>query len=256
MLARFKNVLSLTGQTPTDSFFINLAKLVFLVIRVFTIHTNIGRYLLKDSIAKTSYGYFYCRKRSGDLGMISESFEADVMKVFKPKEGDAVIDVGANVGKYTVLASKLVGKRGKVLAVEPEIGAFKILQKNIELNGLKNVIPLEYAAWNRNQRLRFFYHDSSSSSAKVRSKNSYLVDAKRLDTIMKESNLQHVDGMKIDVEGADLEVLQGADLKNVRNVVLEFSKENESELIRIFKRNSFSIKNLSSTYMLARKIPL
>ena len=56
------------------------------------------------------------------------------MKVFKPKEGDFVIDVGANVGKYTVLASKLVGKRGKVLAIEPEIGAFKILKENIELN--------------------------------------------------------------------------------------------------------------------------
>ncbi len=54
--------------------------------------------------------------------------------------GDTVVDIGANIGYYTLLMSNLVGNGGKVFAFEPEPKNFEILQKNLELNQIKNVI--------------------------------------------------------------------------------------------------------------------
>ena len=56
------------------------------------------------------------------------------------KPGDIIVDAGANVGYYTVIGSRLVGDRGKVYAFEPDPSNFELLRKNVELNGLKNVV--------------------------------------------------------------------------------------------------------------------
>jgi hypothetical protein len=118
-LRKFKLFLLLSGDKPEDIFFVQIAKLFFLLLRFLT-KKNLGLFLFKDVIAKVSYGKFFCRKKSEDLGIISESFESEIFSIFKPKEGDIVVDCGAHIGKYTIYASKLVGSRGKVLSIEPE----------------------------------------------------------------------------------------------------------------------------------------
>ena len=66
--------------------------------------------------------------------------EKRVERVFKPKPGDVVIDVGAFLGRYTLLASKAVKDSGLVIAVEPNPLALKVLIKNIRMNRLhKNI---------------------------------------------------------------------------------------------------------------------
>jgi FkbM family methyltransferase len=55
-------------------------------------------------------------------------------------EGDVVLDVGANIGYYTLLFAKLVGPRGKVFAFEPDANNFQLLKKNVRANGLGNVV--------------------------------------------------------------------------------------------------------------------
>ena len=66
---------------------------------------------------------------------------------FNPKEGDIVVDVGAHVGHYTLISSKRVGQNGKVVAIEADPDNFEMLNRNIKLNGLTNVIPLNYAVY-------------------------------------------------------------------------------------------------------------
>jgi hypothetical protein len=88
-------------------------------------------FLVKDVTVRSPDGIlFYCRKRKGDLSVISEYYEeGQVRKWFIPKSNDVVIDLGANVGKYSFLASKIVGDHGRVFAVEPDPNCISVLEK-------------------------------------------------------------------------------------------------------------------------------
>jgi len=68
---------------------------------------------------------------------IWEPLETNLIKN-KIKEGDIVLNIGANIGYYTLLIARLVGSNGKVFAFEPDLNNFKILKKNIEINNYKN----------------------------------------------------------------------------------------------------------------------
>lgn len=70
------------------------------------------------------------------------NYDKEKVKIFKEivKEGDTVIDVGAHIGYYTMLAAKIVGKEGKVFAFEPEEKNFNLLRKNKECNNYENIV--------------------------------------------------------------------------------------------------------------------
>jgi FkbM family methyltransferase len=128
-------------------------------------------------------------------------------------KGMNVIDVGANIGYYTLLAAKLIGEKGKVFAFEPEPRNYALLLRNIELNGYKNVIPQQKAVSNKAGKVKLFLdrlEPGAHSLYKVRqsAKEAIAVDAISLDEFFagKESP---IDIIKIDVEGAEMAVLLG-----------------------------------------------
>jgi FkbM family methyltransferase len=57
-----------------------------------------------------------------------------IIEYFRPKEGDMVVDIGAHIGRYTIIASKRVGANGKVIAIEANPSNFEMLKRNIQLN--------------------------------------------------------------------------------------------------------------------------
>ncbi len=61
------------------------------------------------------------------------------------KEGDVVLDIGANIGYYVLLEYQLIGKSGRIYAIEPVYNNFELLQKNLRLNNLKNVSAFQFA---------------------------------------------------------------------------------------------------------------
>ena len=73
---------------------------------------------------------------------ITSEYEGNETELVKReiKEGDLVIDVGANIGYYTLIFAKLVGEKGKVYAFEPEPRSFKLLKKNVEENKYQNIM--------------------------------------------------------------------------------------------------------------------
>lgn len=78
--------------------------------------------------------------------MVFTEYEKHIFKVFKPKVGDVVIDVGAYIGyPYTLKSAKLVGDSGKVISIEPDPRNFRILAMNVESNGLNNTTLLNVA---------------------------------------------------------------------------------------------------------------
>lgn len=128
-------------------------------------------------------------------------------------EGMNVIDIGANIGYYTLLAAKLVGERGKVFAFEPELRNYALLLKNIEVNSYKNIIPLQKAVSNKTGKAKLFLDKVESGAhslykAEEDATQDIMVDAISLDEFFKGKEYP-IDIIKIDVEGAEMTVLLG-----------------------------------------------
>jgi FkbM family methyltransferase len=131
--------------------------------------------------------------------------------------GDAFIDVGANIGYYSLLAAHLVGDSGKVVAVEGLPAIFSLLQRNLETNKTRNVRAVNAAAWDRKQMIEF-YTDSDLPGQttaipfwadKHELKEQTQVTAVPLTDILTAEEMKVTRLIKIDVEGAEWRVLAG-----------------------------------------------
>jgi len=110
------------------------------------------------------------------------------------REGMIVVDVGAFIGYYTLLASKRVGNKGLVLSFEPEPSNFEILVENIRINGLVNVRPFRMAVGNRIGKMKF---DIKGIDYIARTN----LEGFTMDVISLDSLIQNADVVKIDVVG-------------------------------------------------------
>ena len=132
------------------------------------------------------------------------------------KPGNTFIDVGANKGDFSLLAAKLVGANGRVLAFEPEPTNFKWITKSIEKNGYKNITLYDTALGDRNGQVELFLCEKSGwhtivKGQKFRDYGVINVRAKTLDSVLEDVDFSDpINVMKIDVEGAELQVLKGA----------------------------------------------
>jgi FkbM family methyltransferase len=175
--------------------------------------------LLKFKVPKYDYE-FYCRINKDDFKIMT-IHEDDIIKRFTPKEGDIVVDIGAHIGLYTIISSKRVGANGKVVAIEAHPGNFEMLNSNIKLNQLNNVIPLNYAVYSKETKVKLYLPSGESGFTKyntimpnwINTREKFVeVNANTLDYLLQlnEIRQEEVNWIKIDVEGAEFEVLKGA----------------------------------------------
>jgi FkbM family methyltransferase len=129
------------------------------------------------------------------------------------------IDIGANEGFYSVFAARRIGPGGLVVAVEPSPREHARLQGNVALNRLKNVRLVKRALGARRGRALLHIADPEHNGqntlggfghAGVEAVDHLEVEVVDLDGLVDELGLARVDVIKIDVEGAELEVLKGA----------------------------------------------
>lgn len=174
-----------------------------------------------------------------------------------------VVDVGANIGYYTILAAS----RAKlVYAFEPDKNCFEILKKNVEVNKLKNVKIFNQAVGDKKQKVgiktnkenfgdnRINLPKSLSSKGGSRFDKRDLIDCIRLDDLIKEK----VDLIKIDVQGWEPEVVEGAKKmisKHRPILFLEYtpSEYKNNKMIEFLKSNYQSIRSIDYWYYLAKK---
>jgi FkbM family methyltransferase len=139
------------------------------------------------------------------------------------KEGDVVVDLGANIGYFTLLAARLVGTKGKVYSFEPEPRNFQYLTRNIQLNGYDNVVALQKAVADKPGTVRLFicpYDTGHHTIQKYDGIHAYrpdFVDEKkefveveqvRLDDFLRGRTTK-INVIKMDVEGAEMLALSG-----------------------------------------------
>lgn len=144
------------------------------------------------------------------------TWEPDVVRALQAHvtRGMRVLDIGAQTGFYSLLLSRLVGPTGEVIAFEPLPANFRLLVENVRLNRLENVIVRSQAIAQTSGEINFeFPHDEPALVGgpllEGESQGTFPVQAISLDDFLSESG-DPVQFIKMDVEGAETDVLQGA----------------------------------------------
>lgn len=139
-------------------------------------------------------------------------YEKDVEKTIGDilGKGDVFIDIGANVGYFSVIVSRIVGENGKVYALEAIPKLCGLLSESIAINDIKNINVLNNAVYSENKKILFHRMKNSAFSYISRDNTSdgtIEVNAVTLDSLI--DKVGKVDVIKIDVEGAEMNVLLG-----------------------------------------------
>jgi FkbM family methyltransferase len=150
-----------------------------------------------------------------DAATVATVFLKNVYEThFCVNPGDTVIDVGAHIGSFSIKAAKETGPAGTVVAVEPSSENFKLLERNIGMNGFSNVRLLNAAGGDHigSDKLRISQRRGGNSffNQGFKEVDVEQVEIKTLDSVVESLKLGRVDFLKIDVEGSELNVLKGA----------------------------------------------
>lgn len=141
------------------------------------------------------------------------TYEADkqdaVRRLAKP--GMTIFDVGANAGFYTMAFSRLVGAKGRVYAFEPLAGNVANLLKHVAINNAGNVTVIQTAVADRSGIVAF-QRGANNAIGMIAVNGEYWVPAVSLDELIQKGTAAVPDIVKMDVEGAESRVLEGAGL--------------------------------------------
>lgn len=202
------------------------------------------------------------RVNVGGVRYILEDYENLVVLPFygcwmwdylKPQNGEFFLDVGAHVGKYALQVAKIVGEDGAVVAIESDSENYAILKRNIKANRVRNVVAVNMAAWHCDTTLRFFlFRSSLGKSVKIDfGLGSTEVEARALDNVLREMNVDRVDWIKINVEGAELETLKGLEntLKNFHpNVIAEVGDDCAEEVAAFMSEMGYVMRKIPEAH--------
>ncbi len=147
------------------------------------------------------------------------NYEAENIAFLKEhvKPGQVVLDIGAHLGLMTVISSQLSAPGGKVYAFEPSPSTFGLLQQVLALNsGYANVVPVHMAISNTSGSIRFYLSSDLGSNSNSLVEKHHLkreaidVNCTTIDAFAKKEAIALIHLLKIDAEGSELQVLQGA----------------------------------------------
>ncbi len=219
---------------------------------------NYAMRLISNVSLKNKDGRYFCGDNIFAAWCCSTLGEENVSSNIVLNSG-VFVDVGANVGKYTVKLGNQLKNKGTVIAVEPEPVNFKALQKNVKLNNLENVF-LENVACSDSNGFAEFYIDvmgnyGGAHSLIKKTKNKIKVKTRRLDHIIDKLKMENIDLIKIDVEGAEANVLKGASnvLKKYHpKIIFESWNKKQLETVKnVLKPFNYKIEKIDKENYLA-----
>ncbi len=153
---------------------------------------------------------YIVRPGAGDRGPLTE---VCVYRFYTPEgfqigETDTVLDIGAHIGLFSVLAARTATK-GRVYAFEPSNDNFELLKHNIDANHIVNVTPLNAAMSSETGEKELFLSEvnSGSNSFHVPSSRKAVVPTVSLKDFLEQNSIQRVDFLKMDCEGSEYDIL-------------------------------------------------
>lgn len=162
------------------------------------------------------------------------------------------MDIGAHIGYFTIIAAKNANL-GKIYSIEPHKESFEILKKNLLLNDFTNVNTFNVAITKSTGKTQLYIDkDNQIGNTTIKNDNSNEsehVDAFSLRDFVSNNNIEKIDFLKVDCEGAEFEIFLNLEkelLKKIKIVsaeIHEYDKTNSiSELKEFFEKNGFTIK--------------
>lgn len=147
-----------------------------------------------------------------------ETLQTEFFKKYL-KASDNILDIGANIGYYTILFSQLVGATGKVYAFEPDLNSYSILKRNIENNNCTNVALFGYALGDSRGKVKLYLNEENRGDNRIlknegnQNWEAIEVEMFRADELIDSKT--RIDFIKIDIQGAELFAFQG--MENILN---------------------------------------
>lgn len=193
------------------------------------------------------------RNATADISILYEIY---LKKIYEKhchlKPGDVVFDVGSHIGVFALKASRLVGSSGVVYSFEPEPENFMLLKRNVASNNALNVKIFDRAVSSQSAMLHLHVHPTNTGMSSVQYATGRTaqisVSSITLDQVIKKYGIQHVDLLKLDVEGHELEVLRGANrfLSMCKHIVMETHEKEggppNAQIIETLKKYNFKIE--------------
>ena len=148
------------------------------------------------------------------IDYITLGWEEATVKIFQDvvKKGDVVVDMGANMGFFTLLAAKLVGREGKVYSFEPNPTNYNLLLKNIAINGYDNVTAVQKAVSYRSGAEKLFISDDDIGNSTIyeygEGRQTIEIETVAIDDFFADRETR-IDAVKMDIEGAEMAALLG-----------------------------------------------
>jgi len=143
-------------------------------------------------------------------GVHEKNSTEEVKKIITP--GMRILEVGANIGYYALLETKLAGPSGHLYAIEPSPYNFGLLKKNVSLNDIRNAYLYQVAFGEKRGKSTFYVYDRSNLSSFIKREDMGMevqeveVEITTLDDFLR---LKEVDFIRMDVEGYEFEILRG-----------------------------------------------
>jgi FkbM family methyltransferase len=200
------------------------------------------RYDNGDWIHRYRAGTIVHARPSGVSARVQDRLTRDIFLFdYQPKPGDVVVDVGAGVGEEVRLLSRLVGETGRVICVEANPRSFHCLQRTIALNYLTNVTALHCAVTGEPGPVLIEDGDAYEGNRLTDDARSAVpVPGRTLDDIVASAGVEHIDLVKMNIEGSEFAALStaGGALASARHLVIschDFKAKPGTEWQRTFK---------------------
>lgn len=191
---------------------------------------------------------------------INREFEPHETKLFleQLRAGDVVLDIGANIGYYTLLAARKVGTDGCVYAFEPDPTNFSLLKQNVELNGYGNVVLVNKAVGETSEDLKLYLSDVNAGDHRTYASEvgrpAITIPCTSIDDYFRGQD-RKADFIKMDIQGSECRALRGMQetLERCEQVKLtvEFwpyglvrAGDSPQELIRLLELNRFKLYDI------------
>lgn len=177
------------------------------------------------------------------LFLLKELFEFEIYRFKSDTKEPLIIDCGANIGLSAIYFKRLY-PNAKIIAFEPDPKIFSYLERNIASFGFEGVELINKALWSDEAELEFYSEGADGGRIKEAGDREKIVKIKT-EKLSKHLS-QKVDFLKLDIEGAEYEVLNECKhlLDNVENIFIEYhsfvdKKQNLSLILKILEENGF-----------------
>jgi FkbM family methyltransferase len=174
-------------------------------------------------------------------------------------KGCVVIDIGANVGVYTLHCGRKVVPSGKVISFEPGEDAFAALQKNVTLNKLQKFVDLHMAGCAAEDGQFYFAGDPGAwfTQRLSTTPTDRKVVVRSVDSVVEQNGLSRLDLMKVDAEGFEYEVFKGAEKSLIKfhpTLIFESMKDGKEQVHQLLQSLGYLIFRLDASGQLTRDI--